>query len=587
MIDLVAVHRKISCAFLNYYNEYWLFDADVPQGELKADTRSWLARWRQQRIWPRLILVVMVLVNLKVLITSIFHFKYDIEYIKLIRMANTTDATLDLKPAQKYYALNSSQYLQQEARVNASFEALKYVGNIAPNVHWAGSVMGLQTVCGSFLTLITYQLLVCFRLILPHDWYFLRVMLNEGRELEDCRRAVAAIVEQFKETSKNFHLNWADRVERVLESIESERAIRGSGNSKAGRIRLGRLPRKSPLIQQAKLHAHLSKRVDQLARQGQLLPLNRLPEMVDRMSLKFALVITYLYVTVGGFFFAILLILPLYERCFKINYLADFIEFVEIMIKMNTDLAMTLFLIAIYGTIWPNQICYMNTVRVRLRNCRAANMKLFIGYRKSGGSFGNFEQLSFALNENLMRALLEYQVFAKQFAPTKRSFALIVTSVPLLLLIDYSIMRLTMPYAGGFLLKFGIAGRSVIIAAMLDTILVPICRMNQLGEKLYEEMASLLAHAIDLNLETGELTGDQIYSAHLVWLQRQLVDGPEKMMEQFSAQAHDDNFIMSWPNLVEIHYFISMLLISFVLKLKSWENIFGGRIDDPLRLFAD
>ena len=125
----------------------------------------------------------------------------------------------------------------------------------------------------------------------------------------------------------------------------------------------------------------------------------------------------------------------------------------------------------------------------------------------------------------------------------------------------------------------------IVAVLITDTIIIPICQIHNSSKRLYKIMSSLLAHTIELNdIGCGKPNELMVYSAHLVWFLRNLVEDSKKFMDQFATYAYSESIHMTWQGLVKIHYLYSLVVLSFI-DLKSLKLLVGNRFNDPFNLY--
>jgi hypothetical protein len=329
---------------------------------------------------------------------------------------------------------------------------------------------------------------------------------------------------------------------------------------------------------------NLARQMDRLLEHDELMPLNRGPKYINRMSLKFSVmstgIIYYMFIyNLLSFFF-----MPSRFGRSRLDSWLDICLAGDLFVLSLISITSLAFYAALLFATCPSQISYISELNSRFKKCIETNDEIFARCINSA-TLASFERASELMNGNLVKVLLEYDIFAEQFAATRGTLATLVTLAPAGMFTVNIAVRLHLPYY-----KQNIYWLSIMFCLLAvltgNSICVNPCRVYYSSAKLYKSISSLLAHSIELNLRSNKLVRRDIYSAHLVWLQRNILFDYQRFMNQFAAEVYDEPVTMSWTDLVRWNYFYSLLLISSVFQLKSWKTLLGSRLDDPLGLYV-
>lgn len=588
MIGTREVHRLISKRCLLFISKYWFLDAErtCPRkrtllseddaGEVVPGSKG-RTMHRRLPAWPALFLGLYIYATIKMTVYSYFQYNYDIEYLRLCQLNQTGDPFLRLVRSDKKIALNSTVYLNQKAKTESSRAILKSIGAPFSELHLVSVGAGLLMICIPFALYGNYLLLTSLNLIEPFDLYFLRIMLNEQADMEYCRNVVQNVVNRFKTSSQNQISELATQMNMTVKRYIGERySVRRSMND--------------PVSEKHKLHAYLSRQADLMMESGQLEPINRSPEWVDRKSFWFAL--SAAGKTIYSLYFDGIII-------FALPYLAGYLELsssvdawllVDVLILATYTVIATNFFVSMLGVTCLDQKQYLARLSERLRNCIKESGEIFATYemnRSTSKQQGRMEvvRIREALNRNLMRALLEFEIFAKQFEPTRRSFPFVINTITIGIFIMNVVIRFYMPYLSPSIDTL-VVYYSMFTVFSADLIFIPICQIHQLGMDLHQILWSMMAQTVELNSSMINSKKRHLFSAHLYWKQRKLLADPNQFMSRFKAHGFNGAFEMSWLGLMKLHIVYSILLVSTFIQTQSWRTLAGDRIDDPLGLFV-
>lgn len=128
-----------------------------------------------------------------------------------------------------------------------------------------------------------------------------------------------------------------------------------------------------------------------------------------------------------------------------------------------------------------------------------------------------------------------------------------------------------------------ILGYVISMSIFVNLFLLPLCKFSKYGADTNKTLCSLLAHCIELQLQSRqELAYGPIYMEHTVAFMRKELDDPGEFLGRFSPSWHDIK--ATFPNLVELHIYYGLIILSLFCEISSWRTLLGDRLDEPLGL---
>jgi hypothetical protein len=555
---------------------------------------------------PKLLVALYTFTNIKSLIYIYLQYNYDIECSKLYQLSQTSNPFLRTTTAAaaataastaktgQVGPAKSREYFEQLARTNATRRLVKLIGAPHIELHLVSGGVGLILLVITFFSFAGFPLMERLRVQSAAHFYFPRAMLYEEIEMDYCRRLVGRKVRKFALSSKNFVLNWRERLTNVIGGLAAAGGRPLSPHlgriMEEGHVCLRRLSEMAVLRKEASMHVHLCRHADTLLEGDRLMLYNRSTRRIDEMSLIFSTVSTsnlaFFACFDAGFFMG----LPYWQGLIDISGPMDYWALVDIGILCLFAAIGFSFYAGLLSATCYDQNVYLINLRSRFKRCIEHNDQLFANYyanvRALRGPRGlaDAKELSAQLNKNVIKVLLEYEIFLEQFAPTRDSLRTAISIMITSLMIVLAIIRLHMPYVSQELHQLVIY-ISPMLVLVCEPICVPVCQIYRSGTRLYRLISSLLAQSVEIDSRMELLTGQPVYSKFLVWYQRRLVDDFRRFSDNFAVHAYKRLFVMNWKNLVRTHYLFSLLIISFFIQPKTWKMIVGARVDDPLGLF--
>lgn len=181
------------------------------------------------------------------------------------------------------------------------------------------------------------------------------------------------------------------------------------------------------------------------------------------------------------------------------------------------------------------------------------------------------------MNANLLLGLMHYKLFVSQSDNTKNELKLVTVNTTFLFFLMPAGVRLHVPYMNHGAFKYIGIVWSLLTVSMTNFVLVPVCYYHSRSLTLYKMLNSLMAHTVETN---------DIYYDHLVWLIHKELNHPEILITRFATKWA--NFDFTYPNLVKIHFWFGIIILSIVSGITSNnETFFNYFLSDPFGLLPD
>ena len=278
------------------------------------------------------------------------------------------------------------------------------------------------------------------------------------------------------------------------------------------------------------------KHMEQFRRSRELIPSNRLPASIERMAVGYSryslsnLIYSALIDAASLFVVPSQLGLPLELDLMGSVALAEILFLIELQV-ISTDLHF-----ALVTSNLRDQSRMIGEINGQLVRCRLEKEAKLVQW--SGRKWLAEEQLEAyyrELNESLLRTHLRYRIFAGQLVPVREGFRAIAATMLCLMFGMPLSMRLMSPYLDMSVTKNISLLYTVACTIFCDLVLVPLCRLHQLGQMIYRSLFSLGAHAVELM----ERTNGRVYSEPLLSsLSRELSDPDQFATRAFGLPPH-------------------------------------------------
>lgn len=196
------------------------------------------------------------------------------------------------------------------------------------------------------------------------------------------------------------------------------------------------------------------------------------------------------------------------------------------------------------------------------------------------------------MNGNLLLAVMRYKIMWRECGPVQRSLRFASTTALGLLLYLTIILRAHSPYMSAA--RSSVAYYSLVIIVFCDFVFVPVARFHCKAMRLYRRLWSLAAHmeatdhhvggarASSSSWPAGSLPESLAYFRHTRWLLTKELSHPEQLANQWATRSL--GMPITFPNLVSLHYWFSIIVISVYFEVRPVRDLFGDRLDDPLGL---
>lgn len=235
---------------------------------------------------------------------------------------------------------------------------------------------------------------------------------------------------------------------------------------------------------------------------------------------------------------------------------------------------------------WRDQLKKINRLGRLIVDCTNTNNELFCGLKSSRrANYDNEQRL--AMNANLLFVLINYKIFSLE---AKQALNISGDGANMALRILFTlpiVVRLHAAYCPQEVLLWFV---SVCLCAWIFTcsLMLVSCHLNDKTIRLHKPLASLLAHAVQIN-EAEQ--GTPVYSRHTLWCLRQELKDLNRFQEASLPRKTPMNVNFTFPVLVKVQFWFNLLLLSIFArtKIKNPLDLSESErfLNDPLRLFGD
>lgn len=554
---------------------------------------SLLARKEIKRVWPLLVLLLYVKMSIVSLFCLVYQHESDTNRFRLqqlrdsVRPNDTGNSSHDLELCSEFGPNSTECRLERELneRIAASYESAKRVGN--PFIFIAFNMQ-----LGFLIALGIYYL---FDFHIPLFWNFgpqmelplANLLLDERSEWERCQRIVESEVRLVKDTSRNY-LVAAFRLAIDGLAYASHKSAeccntRGKHDNKSALI-----PRSDGgaicITEHLQNHGQLVGYLDRLVASGRLHPINRRSaEWRDRLVTDFVRfsigVKIYSSIVVVNILFVFPRLTP-HEMDFKTW--ADWLMFFEIWLYDEFTVTTISYFVTTFITNYMSQSRHMKHLTEQIKRQIAENEHQFLQLAEDEPSIATSRSQA-RMNMALVKVYLDYRIFRAQLTNFLTFLTHGATISLVVMFITPIIGRIFSPYLPSTMAAAVVTIFSAMMIFVVDLFLVPICFFYHQGQKLYRALSSLLAHAIELDRQArSRFAGRPIYMASTIEMIRKELDDPERMMGKYLISV--PGFKATFPSLMELHFYYSVLNLAFYCEVDLWKNLLGDRFSDPLLL---
>jgi len=545
---------------------------------------------RNMNIIKKVVLVVYIYTAIRFVFFLYFQYKYDFSSMKLKRfdidLLSLSSESVQIKWKEKtrfdtdfLLTVNQSEFKQSlELERQHSWEVLKSLG--CPYVHQSFiAETGYLTVLG--LTALTYP--IPFMSMTDVDTFFFGMMLDKPAELTKCRKRIQHHATVILNSSKNFVLAHA-----TLCALGSRDKL----------ATLKQLKSKSRMRKQARDHHETVRIVEHWLKSDTLVPVNYSAEWIHEMSKIFSTVntvqVSFSLVQDAFLLWFVHLLLGNQLELDPIDVWSIF----ELALHAFIDVVATSFYIGLFDALSRNQIRYIRWLRKQMMEhittLKEINEKLYqltdelqVEPKSNCDTFcaRNVidKRLLQQMNERFLLALFQYRIFVTEFGYLRKVFKVSANIILMIVFFVPIVVRLHVSYVDESLQPYAIIFCFSVIF-FSDTVLVAWCRMHQMGVELARFIWSLQAESTKLNTALLSHNLEPAYYEHSVQLYNKETEDPTKLYRQLAIMTIVGP--ITYPNLVQVHYWFFLLMISAFFEVESWLKLLGPRFHDPLGVFA-
>ena len=442
-----------------------------------------------------------------------------------------------------------------------------------------------------YLTVLTLTTLTYF---VPIPWvrstnlYFFGMLLEKPEELDRFRKMIESEVSAIKSSSRNFVLTHAN-----LCAVDE----------KSKKDSLRRTKSSSGVRKQAKDHANTIRILDNWLKEDILIPVNYSSEWIYDMCKVFAKMSTsQLVLSAVQDFVVFYWLHKVFGLHLELDPL-DIFSMLELILLAMIDVIATWFYLCTFNAVSTNQLRYINWLKIEMdahcKQLHEINEHLYtlletrrdelLESKKCGlidmlDADSIDSMIKEQVNETLLLAILQYKIFGAQFEPLRILYGICANFLIVIIFFVPFVIRLHVPYLVNDLHQVvGIFPLTLML--ICDTILVAICKVNKMGIEMSRRIWSLQAASMDLNARFRSLRLQPAYYEHSL----QLYDKETRDTLKFASQFTVTTFFgpLTYPNLVQIHYWFFLVFISAFCEVESWIKLLGPRFYDPLGIFIE
>lgn len=561
-------------------------------------------RRHSKRIIPLTVLTTYLICTIRMIIYDFYQYYHDINSLKLKNYLGHHSTNLT--------TVDDVKIKQLRANVNYSLSVLKMLG--APYLNGPFLIISCSVLLAIVISFFSYtQASIYFNYVEPVDLYFVRIVLDRETERVYCNKLIAKQLERFKNSARNYLQSMVAMKSLMLyDSIEEEKEDdnQHEGNMHEGVITsynqtehaftqptgcmmlwsYDQCNEMTELIREFEL---TQTQLDSLYHENLLYPINRSYKWIGQTSTQFCTfcVTNILYSLV--FDITMVLLVPNYLMHLKMgtNFM-NLVTLCEFMIHCGISVLSLTFYWSLFVASSGDQLRFFNHIQKVFVDCRKDNILKYnqifaatmrpqdkVSVRTNVLSLTLRNPLN-ALNRNLLFAWMRYKIFLAQLEPVQRSFQYIASNAVAVMFAMPILMRLHLPYLDKeYRLMATYMGFVGLVFA--DNLLIPMCEFHYRGLKLYKSLYSLAAHSIECMEQTSL---GNVYDKHLIWLICKETHQPEILTDRFPTRTFGTP--ITYPNLVQIHYWFSIIIFSCFFEIPSWREFVGKRLDDPFGFYT-
>jgi len=316
-----------------------------------------------------------------------------------------------------------------------------------------------------------------------------------------------------------------------------------------------------------------------------LWPKNKRPEEVMKMARNYCTLSILNLVYSLMLNITSLLIGPTILGCLDFYSYRSLITFLSFFVMAQISVMGTTWCVPLFVANCFNQNECMTELKESAIKCIRLNRRDSINLfnAKSSDSIDSTKLVK-TLNLRLLIIILEYRIFITQLRPLKESFSILARGGIAAILMIFIIIRIHMSYLKVLTVAGPFFALTVII--FFDILVGPLSIGNKRGKEFLRTLSSLAAQVIHIQDESKVYPNFEhgIYYDVIVSLLQRELDDPSEIIRKFSTRFYGSSYV-TLPNLVQIHYWSSLILVSTFLEIESWQKLVGDRLRDPLRIF--
>lgn len=556
---------------------------------------------------PHFVMALYVYVNLRILLSVYFQYQHDFSLLRLNRflhgegMTNLTELALLTRVNRSQLGVEALSLLEQ---VEESSRKLALIGAPHRSCFMFTECVYLAIIGTTYF--IYFNMNIYFNSIRSMDLHFSNMLLDKENELKLCRQLAESEARLVLKSSSNAIYNLLDRVldcEEILKRSRSASVPKLVAAKRCSSWQLVNWPVKGftgpgegsgatacELSSMIKGHRLLCKHVHQLQAANQLDPINRSREYVDQMAKEFSMFsMSNLSYSILQDILLVFFLPGQVGARVSLESWPDYWLLLDLWILILISLNSTVYYIAMLSVNSTDQNRYLAQLRANFGDCIKENeiklSQLLLGHNNE--AFADPQRVFEEVNKNVVKSILEFRIFIAQFRPVRRTFSFIALTSFLVIVFVLLMICFHLPYYSSIEVKLFGVFMSLVIVALADSSLLPICLVHYQGVRLYRLMASMLAHTIEMN-QLGVFDGANycVYHKHTVDMLRRILSDPRRFTGQFAARALP-GVLLTFATLVKIHFWYTLLYLSSTLQMHSWKSLFGSRLQDPFGVFKE
>lgn len=476
-----------------------------------------------------------------------------------------------------------------EFKLNKTYWSLKQLGSPYTGFNFAFEASSVLMIVMAFLCYVVPQ--VMFYFDQSFDSFFIRMIFDEQLERGRCRQLIGKELELLQKSCIVFVDNVIElgvpredrqKVSHVIDQLK-EKSLRGQCLAMDMILRATTAGLRKQLIDQRAL-LELLYELRKVENEHMLWPMNRHPKRVFQMTLQYCILMFTQMIYSLVFDTLFIAVVPIYSQGLDLVNIKDYVTIVEAIILAQISAIPITFHAALFTPNCAEQSRYADKLRQDIIECMNANdssYQVIVDMEQIEGSSDEIERISYEINSRLLLAILKYKIYIAQLKPVKESFTFLASCSMILMFVIPTIVRMHFPYlkeefwAPAFYL-------SMIGALVADTINVPISTLHHQGQNLIRSMNFLLARSLELTERSKTLFRQDygICNEHTIAILCKELEDYQISTNQFATHILG-SFPLTISNLILVHYWFGLVIISAFVETESWRKLFGDRMNDP------